>query len=601
MFLWKEQIPARAAAMTALSPSEPLLRRTVRASGASAAVLVVGFALCGLYFALGRGASQNNLYDVIGVGCALAIAAGVVRNRPDYPLPWLLFAGGNLAFAIADIIFNQLVDPPVPSVADWFYLGGYPLLTLGLLLLLIRAGGHHRLAALDEAGIVTAAFALFQWVWIIDAIVDGPGSVGNRAVTAGYPAMDVILVAGLAGFFASAAWRTPSFVLLIVSALSLLVADDAYGVGPNSYKSGDLTDLGWLASYILWAAAALHPTMRELSRPARRNVRQRIHPLRIILLTLALLSAPAVLLTQNLRDAPIDPIAIGLAGSVIAVLVIARLVGILRALERIRERERSARADAEQAQMLLAVQNERLVESDRLKDEFVALISHDLRTPLTSIMGYVELALEEVGPPLDDERRGYLEVVSRSSDRLLRLVDDLLFVARLQAGRLVLTRSQLDLAVIAAQAVEEARPRAEGKQLTLAFSGEGEPMLEGDKGRLFQLLDNLVSNAIKFTPEGGRIDVRVRGNNNGAMLEVSDTGIGLGPGESEQVFERFFRSSRAVAQQVPGTGLGLFISRAIVEAHGGTIAVSSRDGGGTTFRITLPPRVPARAIEELVA
>jgi signal transduction histidine kinase len=341
--------------------------------------------------------------------------------------------------------------------------------------------------------------------------------------------------------------------------------------------------------------------MRELSRPARRNVRQRIHPLRIILLTLALLSAPAVLLTQNLRDAPIDPIAIGLAGSVIAVLVIARLVGILRALERIRERERSARADAEQAQMLLAVQNERLVESDRLKDEFVALISHDLRTPLTSIMGYVELALEEVGPPLDDERRGYLEVVSRSSDRLLRLVDDLLFVARLQAGRLVLTRSQLDLAVIAAQAVEEARPRAEGKQLTLAFSGEGEPMLEGDKGRLFQLLDNLVSNAIKFTPEGGRIDVRVRGNNNGAMLEVSDTGIGLGPGESEQVFERFFRSSRAVAQQVPGTGLGLFISRAIVEAHGGTIAVSSRDGGGTTFRITLPPRVPARAIEELVA
>jgi signal transduction histidine kinase len=126
-------------------------------------------------------------------------------------------------------------------------------------------------------------------------------------------------------------------------------------------------------------------------------------------------------------------------------------------------------------------------------------------------------------------------------------------------------------------------------------------MLEGDKGRLFQLLDNLVSNAIKFTPEGGRIDVRVRGNNNGAMLEVSDTGIGLGPGESEQVFERFFRSSRAVAQQVPGTGLGLFISRAIVEAHGGTIAVSSRDGGGTTFRITLPPRVPARAIEELVA
>jgi signal transduction histidine kinase len=246
------------------------------------------------------------------------------------------------------------------------------------------------------------------------------------------------------------------------------------------------------------------------------------------------------------------------------------------------------------------MQNKRLVESDRLKDEFVALISHDLRTPLTSIMGYVELALEDVGPALDDERRGYLEVVSRSSERLLRLVDDLLFVARLQAGRLVLTRSQLDLAVIAAQAVEEARPRAEGKQLGLVFSGTGEVPLEGDRGRLFQLLDNLISNAIKFTPEGGQIEVSARATPDGGVLEVSDTGIGLASGEAEQVFERFFRSSRVVAQQVPGTGLGLFISRAIVEAHGGTIAAASRNGGGTAFRVALPARVPEPALEELV-
>jgi signal transduction histidine kinase len=598
---WNEQMPAPAAAMTALSPSEPLLRRTVRRSGASAAVLAAGVVACAVYFTLSPGAGQNNLYDVVGIGSSIAIAAGVLRNRPDYPLPWLLFAGGNLAFAVADVIFNQLTDPPVPSVADWFYLGGYPLLTLGLLLLLIRAGGHHRLAALGEAGIVTAAFALFQWVWIIDTIVDGPGSLGNRAVTAAYPAMDVILVAGLAGFFVSAAWRTPAFVLLIVSALSLLASDDAYGVGPSSYKSGDLVDLGWMLSYVLWAAAALHPSMRELSRPVRRNRRRRIHPLRIALLTCALLSAPAVLVIQAARGSSLDPVATAVAAAAIAVLVVARLVGILRALERIRERERSARADAEQAQMLLAVQNEDLVESDRLKDEFVALISHDLRTPLTSIMGYVELALEDVGPALDDERRGYLEVVSRSSERLLRLVDDLLFVARLQAGRLVLTRSQLDLATIAAQAVEEARPRAEGKQLRVEFSSDGEVVLEGDRGRLFQLLDNLISNAIKFTPEGGRVDVCVTASGDGALLEVSDTGIGLAPGEAEQVFNRFFRSSRAVAQQVPGTGLGLFISQAIVYAHGGTIAAASRDGGGTTFRVALPARVPQPALEELVA
>jgi signal transduction histidine kinase len=564
--------------------------------------LAAALALTVAYFVIERGAAQNDIYDVIGVASSLAILLGVRLNRPDFPLPWLLFAAGNLFFAVADIIFNQLVNPPTPSVADWFYLAGYPVLAAGLVLLLIRSGGHHRLAALGEASIVTFAFALFQWVWIVDGIIDGRGSAAGRAVNAAYPMMDVVLLAGLAGFFVTAAWRTPAFLLLVASVLSLLVADEVYGVGANSYRSGDWTDLGWLLGYILWAAAALHPSMRELSQPRRRRSRLRVHSVRIALLAAALLSAPFVLLVQYLRDAPLNVPAIVIAAIAISIFVLMRLVGILRALERLRERERSARADAEQAQMLLAMQNDQLVEADKLKDEFVALISHDLRTPLTSIIGYVELSLEDVPPPLDDERRGYLQIVSRSSERLLRLVDDLLFVARLQAGRLILERSDLDLCTIAAQAAQEARPRAEAKQLELEFIGGSPVMIEADKGRLFQLLDNLISNAIKFTPEGGRIEVRVAPSGGTAVLEVRDTGIGLGPDEAELVFDRFFRSSRVVAQQVPGTGLGLFIARAIVGAHAGTIAASSRDGGGTTFHVELPARVASQPADpELVA
>jgi signal transduction histidine kinase len=564
--------------------------------------LAAALALTVAYFVIGRGAAQNDIYDVIGVASSLAILLGVRLNRPDFPLPWLLFAAGNLFFAVADIIFNQLVNPPTPSVADWFYLAGYPVLAAGLVLLLIRSGGHHRLAALGEASIVTFAFALFQWVWIVDGIIDGRGSAAGRAVNAAYPMMDVVLLAGLAGFFVTAAWRTPAFLLLVASVLSLLVADEVYGVGANSYRSGDWTDLGWLLGYILWAAAALHPSMRELSQPRRRRSRLRVHSVRIALLAAALLSAPFVLLVQYLRDAPLNVPAIVIAATAISIFVLMRLVGILRALERLRERERSARADAEQAQMLLAMQNDQLVEADKLKDEFVALISHDLRTPLTSIIGYVELSLEDVPPPLDDERRGYLQIVSRSSERLLRLVDDLLFVARLQAGRLILERSDLDLCTIAAQAAQEARPRAEAKQLELEFIGGSPVMIEADKGRLFQLLDNLISNAIKFTPEGGRIEVRVAPSGGTAVLEVRDTGIGLGPDEAELVFDRFFRSSRVVAQQVPGTGLVLFIARAIVGAHAGTIAASSRDGGGTTFHVELPARVASQPADpELVA
>ncbi len=565
--------------------------------------LAAALALTVAYFVVPRGAAQNDINEVIGIASALAIVLGVRLNRPSFPLPWLLFAAGNLLFALGDVVFNQLSNPPTPSAADWFYLAGYPALAAGLVLLLIRGGGHHRIAALGEAAIVTFAFALFQWVWIVDGIIDGGGSTASRAVSAAYPMMDVVLLAGLAGFFVTAAWRTPAFVLLVASVVALLVADEVvYGVATNSYKSGDWTDLGWLLSYILWGAAALHPSMRELSQPRRRRSNLRVHSVRIALLTTALLSAPFVLLVQYLRDAPLNVPAVVIAATAISVFVLMRLVGILRALERLRERERSARADAEQAQMLLAMQNDQLVESDKLKDEFVALISHDLRTPLTSIIGYVELSLEDAEPPLDEERRGYLQIVSRSSERLLRLVDDLLFVARLQAGRLILERSDLDLCTIAAQAAEEARPRAEAKRLELEFIGGSPVMIEGDKGRLFQLLDNLISNAIKFTPEGGRVEVRVHPASGIAVLEVSDTGIGLGPDEAELVFDRFFRSSRVVAQQVPGTGLGLFIARAIVGAHAGTIAASTREGGGTTFHVEVPARVESQPVDtELVA
>jgi signal transduction histidine kinase len=570
---------------------------------AAAAFLAGGAVLTGVYFLLPTGGdTQSALYDVIGVASAFAIAVGVRLHKPEAPLPWLLFALGNLCFAVADIIFNFAYNgaPPVPSVADAFYLAGYPLLVLGLVLLLVRAGSHHRTAALGEVAIVTVAFALVQWVFVMSAIVSGDGSAGERAVVAAYPAMDVILLAGLAGFLVTAAWRRPAYVLLVASVAALLIADEIYGLGPTSYRSGDWIDAGWLLSYVLWAVAALHPSMRGLSERQPRTT-ARVSAWRIVLLTAALLTAPVVLLVQRMRDAPLHVAAVASAGIALSVLVMLRLTSILRAAERLRVRERQARSDAIAAQVKLASQNEQLVEADRLKDEFVALISHDLRTPLTSIMGYVELVLDEHAPtPLDDERHGYLEIVARSSQRLLRLVDDLLFVARLRSGKLDLNAVPVDLGEIAAQTVAEMRPRAEQKKLTLVLDAPEPVPLEADRGRIFQLLDNLVSNAIKFTPEGGRIELAVARTASGGSLEIRDTGIGIGAADAERVFEQFFRAHAAVNDHIPGTGLGLFIARAIAEAHGGTINAAPRDGGGTVFRIDLPVRATA-STPELVA
>jgi signal transduction histidine kinase len=299
---------------------------------------------------------------------------------------------------------------------------------------------------------------------------------------------------------------------------------------------------------------------------------------------LALLTAPVVLLIQHVRNEPLHIPAVVAAASLISTFVVLRLVAILRALDRVRARERNARADAEQAQRLLEAQNERLVEADRMKDEFVALISHDLRTPLTSIMGYVELTLDE---ELGTDARSFLEVVARSSQRLLRLVDDLLFVARLQSGRLEIARTRLDLTEVACQAAEEARGRADAKDLELVVEMNGAVPVDVDRGRVFQLLDNLISNAIKFTPDGGRVEIKVSRADD-AVLEVCDTGIGFTEQEAARVFERFYRTERAVERQVPGTGLGLFIAAAIADAHGGRISAHPRDGGGAVFRVELP-------------
>src|SRR5579862_1509706 len=329
----------------------------------AAVPIAVGVVVIPIYvFGLPMGGqAQDVVYDTIGVASALAIAGGVAINRPKAPVPWLLFAAGNLLFAAADILFNLDNAPPVPSAADAVYLTGYAFLIAGVALMVVNAGGHHRVAALGEIAILTVAFALFQWDFRMSSVVHGPGSLAARSVTAAYPAMDILLLAGLAGFFVTAAWRTPSFRLLAVSILALLVGDELYGID-TSYRNGDWIDAFWLVSYLVWASAALHPSMRDLSMPYRVR-RVRVSPWRLVLLTAALLSAPFVLVVQLARGAPLEVPAAALAGTIISVFVMLRLAGILRALERLRLQERSARAEAETMQRLLSEQNERLLES----------------------------------------------------------------------------------------------------------------------------------------------------------------------------------------------------------------------------------------------
>jgi two-component system sensor histidine kinase/response regulator len=227
-------------------------------------------------------------------------------------------------------------------------------------------------------------------------------------------------------------------------------------------------------------------------------------------------------------------------------------------------------------------------ELDRLKDEFVATVSHELRTPLTSMMGFLEMIREGEAGELNDEQQRFLAIVYRSSERLQRLVGDLLFVARLDANGLQLQFADTQLDEIVRDAVESSGALARAREITLVAEVEPVPPVSGDKERLSQLIGNLISNALKFTPAGGRVTARAFVDGSRAVVEIVDTGIGIPPAEQSRLFQRFFRSSTATEQAIPGTGLGLVISRAIAEAHGGTIDVASQPGEGTTFRVEIP-------------
>jgi PAS domain S-box-containing protein len=267
------------------------------------------------------------------------------------------------------------------------------------------------------------------------------------------------------------------------------------------------------------------------------------------------------------------------------------IIGASAITRDVTERKRTER-ELERLLALEREQNERLREFDKLKDEFLALVSHELRTPLTSIRGYLELLLDGEAGEITADQRKFLGVVERNAHRLLDLVSDLLLLAQIEAGKLVLDLDPVDLGAVASESVEASRPLAEEREITLTLATDTVPTLPADRGRVAQLLDNLVSNALKFTPPGGRVDVRVRSLRGTAVIEVRDTGVGIPSDEQDRLFERFFRSSIATAQAIPGTGLGLAITKAIVEAHGGRITVASEEGVGTSFKVALPVRQP---------
>jgi signal transduction histidine kinase len=255
-------------------------------------------------------------------------------------------------------------------------------------------------------------------------------------------------------------------------------------------------------------------------------------------------------------------------------------------------------------QSALAIQNARLFHeiedksrqleaASQHKSEFLANMSHELRTPLNAIIGFSEVLGERLFGELNDKQEEYLKDIHASGQHLLSLINDILDLSKIEAGRMELELTDFDLPTAIDNALTLVRERAGRRGIALHQATDKDlGQIRGDERKIKQVLLNLLSNAIKFTPDGGRIEVRARAVDGSAEVSVSDTGVGIAPEDQEAIFEEF-RQVGTAAKKVEGTGLGLALSRKFIELHGGRVWVQSEVGAGSTFTFTIPVRTGA--------
>lgn len=327
--------------------------------------------------------------------------------------------------------------------------------------------------------------------------------------------------------------------------------------------------------------------------------------LRMALVAVTIVAASGLLIVLSepilLRAMPVATMRPVLALGIVALVAVTGLSlwhtkqTLREAAEGLERRVRERTAELEQSQQALGIARDEALAANRHKSAFLANMSHELRTPLNAVIGFSEVLGERIFGELNDKQAEYVGDIHQSGHHLLSLINDILDLAKIEAGRLEL---QLD-AFALPQTIENAlvlmKERAARRQVELARElapdlGE----VTGDERKIKQVLINLLSNAVKFTPAGGRVTVcAARDGDDALRVEVRDTGVGIRPEDQAVIFEEFRQASGDYAQKQEGTGLGLALSRRLVEAHGGRIGVVSAFGQGSTFWFTLPIRGPA--------
>ena len=248
--------------------------------------------------------------------------------------------------------------------------------------------------------------------------------------------------------------------------------------------------------------------------------------------------------------------------------------------------EKSEHQLREQAR-LLEVRNAEVLRATELKSEFLANMSHEMRTPLSTVLGFSEVLTEELEGPLNERQKHFAELIHRDAMHLLNLVNDILDLSKIEAGRIELQREEFEISPAVEEVLASIRPRGASKSIDIEWQAPPSIALQADRVRFKQVMYNLLSNAVKFTPEGGRVRIAAAQNNGVVEISVADTGVGIPREEQTAIFDPFYQAAHSKLMH-EGTGLGLAITKRLIEQHGGRLWLESDPGNGSLFTFTLP-------------
>ncbi len=516
------------------------------------------------------------LFDLVALWAAWGASRRCV-SAPRLRRFWRLIGAAMAAELIADAIlfgydlaYNQ---PPFPTPADPFFLAYFVLLLVALLSIPVA---HMTRAArvrmsIDGWTIVLGGGAVVWYLVLGPTVLSTGEDLLGKTVSMAYPLFDLVLLGGVAVVLLRQSPATLRLPLLWIATAMLLTvaADTAYGYGVlhDAYTAGDPVDTLYVLGYCALAVAALTQRPVHAGDPG----------------------AFAEESAQHYRLAPWLPYAAGSVGfavllgatlghaffpDVSLVLIVIGLAALVAA------RQTLARGELNRVQA-------ELLKSERVKDEFLSIAGHELRTPLTSIRGSLGLLAGGLVGELPAEAADMVALAVDNTDRLVRLVNDILDIERMDAGHLPLQRAPVGVGELVRQSAQALQATAEdaGVQLRVEVE-ELEVCADGD--RIVQTLVNLLGNAIKFSPPGSVVTVAVARDEGCARFSVTDSGRGIPADQLDSIFERFNQVDASDTRERGGSGLGLAIARGIVESHGGHLWAESAPGQGSSFRFTLP-------------